>query len=151
MTAANTVEIGGLDIVKAVAADCGNLEGALRTEMKLAVDLRAARGAYRQHRLAKQEIEHHADAAGHNANEGPDSCGHPAARRIPGDIADHQNIQSRQNAPGKCEVETHAQRDVAGVMPVCRQHHPVKILHGDKRENRQRHCPGGHQFQLFRD
>ncbi len=73
MAAARAVPIGGAHGAEAVAAVGGEPVVALRAEVEAALHLGAASRAARDHRLTQEEVEHSADATGHDkANEDPE-------------------------------------------------------------------------------
>ena len=91
---------------EAVAATRHELIIALRTEMKIALHMRAAGRARRNLRLAQQEVKHRADAARHHqANHHPEADAHSPPRSVFAHVAQHQAIQRSQQSPGKIEID----------------------------------------------
>lgn len=100
MAAAGAVLIGGENTAMAVSAACRHLPGALRTEVKVALDVCAAGWARRGRWQAQQEIDDRADSTRqHQTDKHPESSAHGASRRICTDIADHEAVNSSQQSP----------------------------------------------------
>src|SRR5208337_3234837 len=111
MAAAGTELVRGTHSAEAVAAAGGELVVALRAEVKVALYMRGAGGAPRDHRLAQQEVQHRPDAARHHeANDDPEARTHGPAWRILAHVANHQKVERSQRTPGKIEVDAKTQR-----------------------------------------
>jgi len=121
---------------EAVPAARIQLIGALRAEVKLILHMRSARHAARSHRQPQQEIKHRPNPARqHKADHHPETSAHGAPGSIPAHIAHHQEVESRQQAPRKIEINTQPKRR-RRVMALCRCNNPPVIFDGQKKR-----CP----------
>ncbi len=126
---------------EATAAACGNLPGALWTEVKIVLDMGTAGGAVRDQRQAQQEINDRADAARKDKTDHhPEAWVHGAAWRILADVADHQTVDGSKQAPGKIEVS--AQRDRwPRMMTMGGQDEPEVVFNEEKDNPGENHGP----------
>jgi len=148
MTAVDTVKIGHADAAIALSATRGNLAGALRAEMKVGLSTRAAGRAAGDDGLAEQEIKHRADSAGHDeADCDPEAQTHSSARSVLADVADHEDVERSQSAPGKREVNAEADRR-RRVIAVGWQDDPEEILGDEKCQDCQGDGPARDEAHL---
>src|SRR5271155_106577 len=110
MAAVGAINVGSADSAEAGAAVGSELEVALRAEVKIALNVRAAGRAARDLGLAQEKIQHGADAGGHDeADDHPEPRAHGAARGIFADVADHEEIEGGDYSPGDVEVDAQAE------------------------------------------
>jgi len=136
------------DASVALAAAGGDLAGALRAKVEIRLRPRAARRAPRDNWLSQQEVEHGTNSSRHDeADRDPEAQAHRPPRRIPAHIADHQDVERGQGAPGEGKVDAQAERR-RRVVALGGKDDPPKVLHGDEREHRNRHGPTRDQPHL---
>src|SRR5271154_1984615 len=111
MPAVYTVEVGHADAAIALSTTRRDLVRALRAEVEVRLGAAAAGGAAGDDRLPQQEVKHRADSSRHDeADRDPKAQAHGATRCVLADIADHQDVERRQRAPGEREVDAEADR-----------------------------------------
>ena len=128
MSAVDAENVCNAGAAVAVAAAGGNLIGALRAEMVIALDVGAAGWTGSGDGLTQQEIEDGSDAAGHDDADHPHPGAHPAPWRVVTDIADQEDIKGGESAPGNDQVKAKRNRDAARVMTVFWKDDPEIIL-----------------------
>ena len=154
MIAGQFVAAPGAELVRgahgaeAVAAVGREMVVALRTEMEVALHMGCAGGAAGNFRLAEQEVEHRPDAAGHDkANDDPEARTHGAAGSILADVADHEEVESNEDAPGQAEIDVKAERRL--MVLLLWQNQPEIIFDQDKSRDRDHDGPDRDQACVF--
>jgi len=148
VAAAGAEQIRGAHGSVAVAATGRELIVALRAEVELALDMGSAGRAAGRDRQAKQEVKHSADSTGKGAEQHPEARAHRAARSVTAYVADHEEVERRQQAPGKVEVNPQAERRRRMVALGGHDDPPVVLDHG-KRDACGHHGPHGNEPCIF--
>ena len=148
MPAARAVLVGGADGSEAVSAAGGELVIALGAEMKVALHMGSAGGAAGDQWRAEKEIEYGADSAGHDeADQHPEAGTHGPSGSVFAYVADHEEVERREQAPGDVEVDAQAKgRDVVLRLG---EFEPEVVLHKDKHNRRDRDGPHRHELFIF--
>ena len=152
MAAAGAKLVSGADGAEAVAAVGFELKVALGAEVEVALDVGGARRAAGDDGLAEEEVEDSANSARHDkADDDPEAGAHGAAGGVFADVADHEEVEGGEEAPGEVEVDAEAERRLV-VLP-CGQHQPEivfdqhKCQAGDEDQGSQSREPGSRQLQ----
>ena len=134
VAAVGAEEIGRPDGAEAGAAVGKELVIALGAEVKVALDMGAAGGAAGDLGLAQEKVEHGADSGRHNeANEHPEARAHGAARRVFADVANHEEVERSDDAPGDVEVDAEAER-LRRMMTLPGRDNPEIVFDENKRQ-----------------
>ena len=103
--------VSGADGAEAVAAVGFELKVALGAEVEVALDVGGARRAAGDDGLAEEEVEDSANSARHDkADDDPEAGAHGAAGGVFADVADHEEVEGGEEAPGEVEVDAEAER-----------------------------------------
>ena len=134
VAAVGAINVAGADGAEAGAAVCRELIVALGAEVEVALDMGAAGGTAGNDGLAQEKVKHSANAGRHDeADEHPETRAHGAARRVFADVADHEEVERGDDAPGDVEVDAEAKR-LRRMMALPRRDNPEIVLHEHKRQ-----------------
>lgn len=113
VTATCAEQVGGSNGAEAVSAAGSELIVALRAEVEVALHMGPACGTCGDEGSAEEEVEYGANSTGHDeADQHPEPGTHRASGSILADVADHQDVERGEKAPGDVEVGAEAQGDL---------------------------------------